>query len=228
MGRSPETEEGAVASHRRFRLTLVLIGGCLVVSLPLLLVPSLRGTIGTRASQPLVALLTSPFVHGFSTTSLLPHLIGNLVLLWHAGSRVETALGTLRFALLTFAALGAYAVIRMIITVELSGTVEVNGASVFIWAYAPPLAVLYRSRSPQRGFDSRRTLPERGPDGGDTFATPMVLAVMWLIVPVLMTTVPYSFGWSGGLVGAFLMANTFHIGATVVGIGGAWILRKQL
>jgi membrane associated rhomboid family serine protease len=135
-----------------------------------------------------------------------------MVLLGYAGSRVERALGTLRFFLLTIAALGAYAVILTV------SKAEVNGASVFVWAYAPPLAALHRYRR----------LTDRGSDGGDTGATPIVLAVMWVFVPVLMTTVPYGFGWSGGVVGAFVMANTFHISATVVGIGGAWTWRKHL
>ncbi len=171
-----------------------------------------RDTLGTEASRPIAGLLTSPFVHGFSTVSLVPHLAGNLVLLWYAGSRVETGLGTARFALLTLGALAAYAAIQTV------GALEVNGASVFVWAYAPGLAILHRS--------GLRT--DCGPTSGDTAAAPIVLTVMWVVVPLLMTAVPYSFGWSGSPVRAFLVANTFHISATVVGIGGAWAWREQL
>jgi membrane associated rhomboid family serine protease len=193
-------------------LTVALMGGCLLASVPLLLFPSLRDTLGAGASRPVVGLLTSPFVHGFSTASLIPHLAGNLLLLWYAGSRVERRLGTARFALLTLAAVGVYAV------VVVASSADVNGASVFIWAYAPPLAVLYRFRP--------RT--ERGFGGADDAATPVVLAVMWIVVPLLMTTVPYAFGWSGGPIVAFFVSNTFHISATVVGIGGAWVWRDRL
>jgi len=199
-------------SPRRSPLTVALAWGCLLASLPLLLVPSLREVLGNEAPLPLVRLLTSPFVHGFSTTSLLPHLAGNLVLLWYAGSRVERALGTGRFALLTVGALGAYGAIQTI------WALDVNGASVFVWAYAPALAVEHRS-------DPRT---EHGPFGDDATATPIVLTVMWVVVPLAMTTVPYAFGWSGGFVPAFLLANTFHLSATAVGIGGAWIWRSRL
>lgn len=197
---------------RRSPLTVVLASGCLLASLPLLLIPSLRETVGNGASLALVRLLTSPFVHGFSTASLVPHLAGNLVLLWYAGSRVERALGTGRFALLTLGALGAYGAIQAL------WALDVNGASVFVWAYAPPLAVAHRSH----------LLREHGSAGDDATATPIVLTVMWVVVPIAMTTVPYAFGWSGGFVRAFLVANTFHLSATAVGIGGAWIWRDRL
>jgi membrane associated rhomboid family serine protease len=187
------------------------MGACVLASLPLLVMPSLRDAIGSDASRPIAGLLTSPFVHGFSATSLIPHLAGNLVLLWYAGSRVETALGAARFAFLTLAALGAYAAIQAI------RTFDVNGASVFIWAYAPGLALLHRSHL---GTDG-------GSPAGDPAATPIVLTVMWVVVPLLMTTVPYAFGWSGNPLGAFLVANTFHISATVVGVGGAWAWRDR-
>jgi len=182
---------------------------CLVVSLPLLAIPSLRDTVGARASRPLVGLLTSPFVHGFSSVSLVPHLAGNLVLLGYAGSRVERSLGTARFAVLTLSALAGYA------AVAATTAIEVNGASVFVWAYAPPLALLHRSRS-------------RAGEAADSDATPMVLAVMWLIVPLSMTAVPYAFGWSRGLLLAFLVGNAYHATATVVGFAGAWVWRGRL
>lgn len=199
-------------SPRRPLLTLALMGACVFASLPPLLMPSLRDTLGDGALKPVVRLVTSPFVHGFSAASLIPHLAGNLVLLWYAGSRVERRLGTTRFALLNFAALVAYAAIQMI------HTYEMNGASVFVWAYAPPLAVLHRARLGS----------ERASGGDDTTATAVVLTVMWVVVPLLMTAVPYTFGWSAGLVEAFLVANTFHVSATVVGIGMAWAWREQL
>lgn len=99
-----------------------------------------------------------------------------------------------------------------------SARVEKVLGTVFVWAYAPPLAVLHRS--------SLRT--DQVFAGGDTCATPIVVTVMWVVVPLLMAAVPYAFGWSAGIVGAFLVANTFHISATVVGIGGAWAWRQRL
>ena len=200
-----------MAQHRT-PLTLALMSGCVLASLPLLLFPSLREKLGTGASPLTLAILTSPLVHGFSRASVVPHLAGNLALLWYTGSRVETVLGTLRLALLTLGALVAYVAIQVV------RDFEVNGASVFIWAYAPCLALLYRS--------SRRT--DRNAPSIDTDATPIVLAVMWVAVPLFMTMIPYAFSWSGSLIGAFLVANTFHISATIVGFWFAWAWRERL
>jgi len=196
-----------MSSHHRSApsVTRLLAGLCTVVSV-LTLVPRLRAEFGKDATDPVVRMLTAPFVHGFSPASTIPHLAGNLVLLLSAGSAVERALGSRRFALLTGAALLGY------VAVQLIGHFGVNGASVFIWAYAPALAVRYAS-----GDRSTRTE-----------ATVAVLVVMWIIVPVLMTAVPYTFGWSGSVLGAFLVANTFHLSATAVGGAAALVWRARL
>lgn len=170
------------------------------------LVPQLRAALGNDATDPAVRIVTAPFVHGFSPASTIPHLIGNLVLLLVAGSEVERALGHGRFIQLTGAALLGYSAIQLI------GHFEVNGASVFIWAYAPALAVRYAS----------------GDRRSRSGATVAVLVVMWIIVPLLMTAVPYTFGWTGTVLGAFLVANTFHLSATVIGIVAAWWWRARL
>lgn len=140
---------------------------------------------------------------------MIPHLVGNLLLLGYAGSRVERSIGPLRFTALTLAALVAYALIQV------RWTFDVNGASVFIWAYAPPLAV--------HDAPAGRWCPKSVPA-----PTLFVLFVMWVAVPLLMTTVPYSFGWSGSLPGAFLVANTFHLSATTVGLAGAVFCHARL
>jgi len=189
-------------------VTWLLAGACLALS-GLTLFPGLSDRLGDAAANPVVRLLTAPFVHGFSPGSLLPHLAGNLLLLTYAGSRVEPALGSRRFALLTGGALAAYAMIQWV------RPFEVQGASVFIWAYGPPLAVMDLSRRHRRG----KPVPP---------PTRVVLAVMWVVVPLLMTTVPYAFGWSGSVVGAFLVANTFHLSATAVGAVGAWTMKGLL
>lgn len=151
---------------------------------------------------------SAPFVHGFGVGSAVPHLVGNLFLLLLSGRTIEPVLGSLRFVGLTLAALGVY------VAVQCVAHLEVNGASVFIWAYGPPLAVLLRRGEAQPAARVRRL----------TF----VLVVMWAIVPVLMTAVPYGSGWRGSLVGAFLVANTFHISATAVGGVMTWVWRDRL
>lgn len=197
-----------LATSGPYRATLALAGLCTLATAATL-VPGAGIALGDHASDAVIRLLTAPFVHGLTDAWAIPHLIGNLLLLLYAGSRVEAVLGTARFSLLTGAALTAYAMI------QLAWNYEVNGASVFIWAYGPPLAVLdtpFGSRCP-------RSIPR---------PTLVVLSVMWLAVPLLMTSVPYAYGWSGSFLGAFVVANAFHFGATAVGAGAAWIWWAQL
>lgn len=189
-------------------VTSILAGLCILASI-LTLIPALAERLGNEAPDPLVRLLSAPFVHGFSPRSMVPHLIGNLLLLGYAGSGVEKSLGSLRFTVLTLAALMTYA------TIQALWDFDVNGASVFIWAYGPLLAV--------RDAPTGRWCPRSVPT-----PTLVVLFVMWIAVPLLMTSIPYSFGWTGSLPAAFLVANTFHLSATTVGIVGALIWRERL
>lgn len=182
-----------------------MAGLCTLASMAVLL-PIPRLELGNDSTHFVVRLLTAPFVHGFGVVSTLPHLAGNLFLLLFVGSAAERLLGTGRFALLTAASLSAYAVI------QIAFGLEVNGASVFIWGYAPIFAAGYRS-------DGRST--STGPARG-------VLFLMWVVIPILMTAVPYTFGWSGSLLSAFVVANAFHLSATAVGFTGAWFWRTRL
>lgn len=170
------------------------------------LLPWPQMELGSDSTNGVVRLVTAPFVHGFGAISILPHLAGNLLLLLFVGSATERVLGTGRFVLLTVASLSAYAVIQILFQLE------VNGASVFIWAYAPALAVRYGSE-------------DRSAASGPILG---VLVVMWIIVPTVMTAVPYAFGWSGSLFGAFIVANAFHLSATATGAAAAWWWRDRL
>jgi len=150
-------------------------------------------------------MITSPFVHGFSRTSMLPHLFGNLILLLIVGRHLEQRVGSYRFLLVTICALLAYGFIQIL------ANYDVNGASVFIWAYAPPCAVAAWGK---RQHAESRTIG--------------VLVVMWVLIPLAMTAVPFAYGFQGNILNAFLIANTFHISASLVGTVFAILWRKDL
>lgn len=177
---------------------------CTTVSLAILVWPELYRVLGGNGPVRWPGQwLTPAFAHGFSRASLLPHLAGNLVLLALVGPPVERALGSRRFAALTALALALFVVAR-----ALSG-VGVNGASVFLWSWAPPAAV---------------TLwwGELSADAASGIR--VALVVMWIAVPLAMTAVPYIDGWEGDPVGAFGLANLYHGTATLAGalVALAW------
>lgn len=195
-------------SHRpKHWATETLTALCVSATL-LAYAPGIPFRLGQAATNDVVRMMSAPFVHGFTVGSAILHLVGNVVLLLVAGRAIEPVLGSLRLVALTLAALAVYAVIQAL------AHFEVNGASVFIWAYGPPLALLGRRGEARSGGTDPRVI--------------VVLAVMWAIVPVLMTAVPYASGWHGSLVGAFLVANTFHISATAVGGLMTWVWRACL
>lgn len=192
---------------RRAPLTLSLMGACLLVTATELLWPSLLEGTEVREPRTLPGLLVSPWLHGLSRASAIPHLAGNLVLLGYTGSRLEFHLGRRRLGTLTALALLAFALLQVVIHFE------VNGASVFLWAYAPPLFFLYRGRK-------RRRIGHE-----DLESAPGILFLMWVAIPLGMTWVPFALGWSGSALYAFLVANAFHLCATIVGFACALVWR---
>jgi membrane associated rhomboid family serine protease len=127
---------------------------------------------------------------------MLLHLAGNLILLALIGSNVERRLGSIRFLVVTLLAIFAAGLVRF-----LSG-VEFNGASSFIWAYAPFL-YLYVHES----------------EGTDKSG---ILLVMWLVIPVVMGVILTLNGVRP--IKAFLLGNLYHLSGTIVGFGAAWFL----
>lgn len=181
---------------------------CASVSLAILAAPDLYGVLGgTGPVRWPGQWLTPAFAHGFSRVSLLPHLAGNLVLLALVGPFVERALGSRRFAALTAVALAFFVLAR-----AASGP-GVNGASVFLWSFAPPAALaLWRGEVPE---DAASRIQ-------------VALVVMWGIVPLAMTVVPFADGWEGNPVEAFGLANLYHGTATLAGTLAAVVWRGRL
>lgn len=171
-----------------------LMATMLIVSLSTFIWPSLTGVLGGvgKISYPWQP-WTAVFVHGWPGMPKLLHLAGNLVLLAFIGPSVERRLGSIRFLVVTLLAIFVAGVVRL-----LSG-VEFNGASAFIWAYAPFLYLLIR-------------------DGEQTDKTG-ILYVMWLIVPVVMGFISTLNGTHP--VTAFVAGNAYHLSGTVIGFGAA-------
>lgn len=168
-----------------------------IVSLSTLIWPSLSGVLGgvgelSHPWQP----WTAVFVHGWPGMPMLLHLTGNLVLLGIVGPDVERWLGSVRFLVVTLLAVFAAGVLRL-----LSG-VEFNGASAFIWAYAPFLWLLIRNEEQTDKIE--------------------ILYVMWLIIPLAMGFILTLSGVH--LITAFLLGNLYHFSGTVVGFGAAWYM----
>jgi len=178
-------------------VTYTLIAIMLIVSLSAFIWPSLTDALGGAGDlnypwQP----WTAVFVHGWPGMPILLHLAGNLVLLALIGPSVERRLGSLRFLTVTVLAIFAAGALRL-----LSG-VEFNGASAFIWAYAPFLWLLVRN--------------------GEQTGKTGILYVMWLVIPVVMG---FILTLSGARpIMAFLLGNLYHLSGTVVGFVTAWFM----
>ena len=178
-------------------VTYALIALMLIVSLATLIWPSLSGVLGgvgvmSHPWQPWMAV----FLHGWPGMPVLLHLTGNLVLLALVGPSVERRLGSVRFLVVTLLAIFAAGIVRI-----LSG-VEFNGASAFIWAYAPFLWLLVRN--------------------GEQTDKAGILYVMWLIVPLAMGLLLTLNGTH--LITAFLLGNLYHLSGTVIGFGAVWFM----
>jgi len=178
-------------------VTYILMVIMLIVSLSTFIWPSLTGVLGgvgviSYPWQP----WTAVFVHGWPGMPMWLHLVGNLVLLAFIGPSVERRLGSVRFLAVTLLAIFVAGIVRI-----LSG-VEFNGASAFIWAYAPFLWLLIRS-------------------GQHTDKTG-ILYVMWLIVPLVMGLILILDGTHP--LKAIVLGNLYHLSGTVIGFGAAWFM----
>ena len=175
--------------------TYTLMAILMIVSLSVHTWPSLTDLLGgvgelTYPWQPWTAVL----VHGWPSMPMLIHVSGNLILLRLVGPPVERRLGSVRFLAVTLLAIFAAGVLRI-----LTG-VEFNGASAFIWAYAPFVWLIIRS--------------------GKQTDKAGILFVMWLMIPLVMAFI-LSFNGADPIT-AFVLGNMYHISGTIVGFGAAW------
>jgi len=196
-------------------LTYSFLALCVLVTVPSIFIPSLYSYLG--GTKPLTSnwqLLTLPFQHGFHGFPAILHLGLDALLLLYCGVFAERLLGRTRFALLTLAAMAAFAVAHQ------CPVVEGHGSSGVIWAYAPIVLVALRHER-RKLRDGKRLHPylELGE---------MVLVLMWGIITVIMTVLVYSLGYRGNPVFALLLGNIFHVSATLVGAALAYTWRDRI
>lgn len=189
-------------------VTYALIAGMLVVSLATFIYPQLYDIVGGvgRLQYPW-QWVTSAFEHGWPGVPLLPHLIGNLLLISIVGSDAERLLGSARYLVLTGLALVLYWATR-----TLTG-LDATGASVFIWAYAPVV------------FFGQRYAYAKGSEGRHELAA--ILIVMWIIIPFGMGILVSLSSDIAPLI-ALPIANAFHISGTVAGSIGTWVWKDEI
>lgn len=182
-------------------VTYTLIAIMVIVSLSTFIWPPLTGLIGgvgelTYPWQP----WTAVFLHGWPGMPMLPHLLANLVLLVLVGLPVERQIEPYPFLLVTLVAIIAAGVVRVITGVEY------NGASAFIWAYAPLL--WWQAR--------KKGVVDQAP----------LLGVMWLIVPLAMGIILALNG--NALLSALFWGNVYHLSGTIVGFAFIWFWQRNL
>jgi len=193
-------------------VSLSFLALCVAVTVGSLLFPSLGsllGGIGERRHvwQPFTAVLE----HGWPGFPALLHLALNAFLILECGRPCERLLGSGRFLALCLASTAVNAALQVL-------TEGVNGSSLVIWAWGPPLllALLWARR--------------RGSSGGGAARDRIrgVLIVMYLVITLFMSLLPYASGWRGDPLRAFLLGNRYHLAATGVGVLAALLWRGRI
>ncbi len=194
----------------RALVTASLAAGMVVTSLSALAWPEVGDLLGGvgRLHYPW-QVWTSAFMHGWPGFPLLVHLFVNLVLIGFVGVAAEKLLGAARYLAVTALALGLYWLAR-----RLTG-IEANGASVFLWAYAPIL------------FVAMRHVVRSGRPLTDAYQRAKgFLVIMWVVVPVFMVGILAVRGTA--ILTAVAFGNVFHLSATVAGVAGAVAWRERI
>jgi membrane associated rhomboid family serine protease len=193
-------------------VTFALIAAMLVVSIPTMLFSRLGEVFGGVGSltypwQP----FTAAFEHGWSGFPLFPHLAGNLALIGIVGVAAERALGSARYLMVTFLAIALSLPVRW-----LTG-LDVNGSSIFIYAYAP-IAAIARRQARQEAKTAVRTT-------GYGRLQP-IFFLMWGVIPLAMGVfVSLSVGRSAW---GLLWGNAFHLSGTLAGLVGGMVFRGEI
>lgn len=213
MGRTDRALTALWASPPRPVLSWVFLAMCAGVTIASLVEPRLYGVFGgleprTHAWQP----LTAPLEHGWPGFSGAIHLGLNAFLILECGPPCERLLGHGRFALLAGAS-------WLVNAAVVSLTDGVNGASLVIWSFGPPLLVALRAARAR----------DRSASGTDAYArVRTILILMYGVITVGMAVLPYAFGWRGNPLVSLLRANLYHGVATGVGIALAVAWRGRI
>ena len=189
------------------------LGICVGVTVVGLLSPDIyRQLSGIEPREHAWQSLTAAFVHGWPGFPSWLHLGLNAFLILNAGILCERLLGTWRFLLLSVFSLLANA-----LAIHL--TDGVNGSSVVIWSWGPSLFLALRTAS------TRRQARVAGRPVAEIHG---LLLLMYVVIPILMAVIPYMYGWRGNPMEAFLRGNLYHLVATTVGIGFAYLWRAYI
>lgn len=191
----------ADGSNRPY-VTYAFLGLCLLVTIPTLLHPELYGVLGgIEPRRGWWQLFTAAFEHGWPGFHGSVHLGLNVFLILECGRPCERTLGSGRFLVLGLLALGANALTQMF-------TAGVNGSSLVIWSWGPPLFVAL--------LWARRRDPNvvRNPAYRRLWG---ILVLMYGVIVLAMALLPYLSGWRGNPLTALLRGNLYHLVATGVG-----------
>jgi len=198
------------ASGDAVPVTYVYLGLCVAATVAAMARPDLEAALdGTAPREHVWQPFTAAFLHGWPQIPRWLHLVVSGFLMLRMGPYCERLLGSGRFLLLSVVALGVNAAI-------VSRTEGVNGSSLVMWAWGPPLFVAL--------FAARRLDPE-APEGPIYRDVRWVLVLFYAILVGMMALVPYVYGWRGSPLAALAHGNLYHLAATVVGAVFALALR---
>jgi membrane associated rhomboid family serine protease len=195
------------ASEPRPIVTYTFLGLCLLVTIPTLFYPDLYSVFGgIEPRQHAWQILTAAFEHGWPGFHGSIHLALNTFLIIECGRPCERLLGSARFLALCLLSLAANAFVMTL-------TGGVNGSSLVIWSWGPPLFVALMWAKQQKARVS--TTGYRRIRG--------ILILMYVIIVLAMAFLPYLFGFRGNVLTALIQGNLYHLVATSVGAAFAWI-----
>lgn len=193
--------------------TYFFLSACWTITVASLAFPDLYGVFG--GIEPRVhpwQLFTSVFEHGWPGFPGILHLVLNTFLILECGVPCERLLGSRRFLLLSMSAALANA------GTQLLGE-GANGSSLVIWAWGPPLYLAM--------ITARRLKPSVAMEPAYQRVRG-VLLIMYVAVMLAMPLIPYALGWRGSPLLALLLANQYHLVATIVGIALAVFWKSHI
>ncbi len=207
----------ASAGRKPPYVTCAFLGFCLLVTIPTLFYPGLYGELGgIEPRRHWWQLFTAVFEHGWPGFHGSIHLALNVFLILECGRPCERLLGSGRFLALGLLSMAANALAQTF-------TEGVNGSSLVIWSWGPPLFVAMAWAKRQSAEVRRTKHYER---------LRAVLVLMYGVIVLVMALLPYLSGWRGNPLLGALLGNLYHLVATGVGILFAWFssgyIRKRM
>jgi membrane associated rhomboid family serine protease len=194
-------------------VTYAFLAACWLVTVASTIEPRLYDVLGgVRPRRHVWQLFTAVFEHGGVGFPGLVHLLLNTFLILECGRPCERLLGSFRFAASSVMAMMANAV-------ALHLTEGVNGSSLIIWAWGPPLWWALRWARHVDAAASAMAGIQR---------IQQILVLMYGVLVVVMGFLPYAAGWRGNPLVALAMGNLFHAVATATGVVVAWFWRDRI